>query len=136
MIPRGLITAGGVGAGEEAAEALEVDESTAAVDREDLSSDGAVLGLDLPHTIPSAGKLNAADRELEGAVLVLVRGDLELAVVSDGEDLLDVVDALHRNLIIVEEGRGLATNVDESALHLKLHNLADDDIAELQGRGA
>jgi hypothetical protein len=128
-----ILTAGGVGAGEEAAEALKVDESAAPVDGEDLGPDGAVLGLDLAHTLPSAGELNAADRQLELAVLVLVRGDLELPVVADGEDLLDVVDALHRDLLVGEEGRGLAANIDEGTLDLELHHLANDNVAELRG---
>ena len=65
-----------MGAGKEAAEALKVDEGAAAVDRHDLSADGAVLRLDLAHALPGAGKLKSPDRQLDLPVLILATNDL------------------------------------------------------------
>mmetsp|Transcript_4904 Transcript_4904/g.11734 ORF Transcript_4904/g.11734 Transcript_4904/m.11734 type:complete len:533 (+) Transcript_4904:60-1658(+) len=126
--------AGGVRAGEEAAEALKGHEGAAPVDGEDLGRDGAVLGLHLTDTLPRARKLDAPDRQLQRAVLVLVRRDLELPVVTDAQDLLNVVHLLHRNLLVRQEGGGLATDVDEGPLDLKLDHLSHNNVPELKRR--
>ena len=121
-----------VAAGDEAPQTFHPHQGTTPVGGEHLGVDGGVLLLQLTHPLPGPLVLDAADRERELAVFVLLAEDEELAHLTGLKHVGEVLDAVDRHLLQRHEGGRLGTDVDHRPLRLQGEHGAVDDVAGLE----
>ena len=121
-----------VAAGDEAAQAFHPHQGTTTVGGEHLGVDGGVFLLQLAHPLPGALVLDAADRERELAVFVLLTHDEELADLAGLQHVAEALHPVDRHLLQGHECRCFGADIDHGALRFQGEDGAVDDVTRLE----
>ena len=113
---------------DEAPQAFDPHQGTTTVGGKHLAVDGGVFFLQLTHPLPGALVFDAADRQGELAVLVLLAEDEELAGFTGLENVFEGLNAVDRHFSQGHEGSCLGADVDQSTFGLQVEHGAVNNV--------